>query len=279
MRRSFFTGVFFTGVVPVLVLLSLLQGCGKQQDKQESSKAPPSAGESVRPVVAEEESYDCTTVDSTDALKQTWCEARGAFDQSTLADDVANFGNYLKGYRQGVNDARRAETSQFPREALEGKAEKPREAGYRAGYQQVVEAQGIIEYNCRDGEQASEYKDRWCEADDAYRIASVGSSDNPFLRASFIDGYMAGGRVALTVPTSMEAFFSGENPEGKQPAIYKQEGDDVKSGEQAFYSGFDEGYKAMIASIRESINQVMQQMQAPNNMEMPEGLMPPPPGQ
>lgn len=270
MRRS-----LLTGVVPVLVLMSLLQGCREQQDHQ---KVAPSAVEPVQPV-AEQEAYDCTIVDNTDALRQTWCEARAAFDQSSVAADVANFDHYLKGYRQGLNDARRAETSQISREALEGKSEKPEETGYRAGYQQVVEALGILEYNCRDSEQASEYKDRWCEADDAYRIASVGSSDNPFLRERFVDGYMAGGRVALTVPTSMEAFLGGENPEGKQPAIYKQEGDDIKPTEQAFYRGFDEGYKAMIASIRESINQVMQQMQAPNNMEMPEGLMPPPPNQ
>ena len=91
---------------------------------------------------------------------------------------------------------------------------------------------------------------------------------------------MAGGRVALTVPTSMEAFFSGDNPEeGKQPAVVQPEGD-LKDTLQAFYRGFDEGYKAMIASIRESINQVMEQMQIPNNMELPEGMMPPPvPGQ
>ena len=87
---------------------------------------------------------------------------------------------------------------------------------------------------------------------------------------------MGGGRVALTVPTSMESFFNGENPEGKQPAIVQPEGE-LKSTELAFYRGFDEGYKAMIASIRESINQVMQQMQIPNNMELPEGMMPPQP--
>ncbi|WP_422136956.1 hypothetical protein [Endozoicomonas sp. ALD040] len=267
--------LMFAGIVPVVLLLSLLQGCSEKRD---CPKVAPSTGEPARPV-AEEEAYDCTTVDTTDALKQTWCEARGAFDQSPMAGNVANFGNYLKGYRQGINDARRAETSQVSREALEGKTEKPDEAGYREGYQRVVAELGVLEYNCRDEDKASEYKDRWCEADDAYRSASIGSSENPFLRERFIDGYMAGGRVALTVPTSMEAFFSGENPEGKQSAIYKQEGDDVKPTEQAFYRGFDEGYKAMIASIRDSINQVMQQMQVPNNMEMPEGLMAPPPNQ
>ncbi len=101
---------------------------------------------------------------------------------------------------------------------------------------------------------------------------------NPFVKGRFIDGYMTGGRVALTVPTSMEAFFGGENPEGKQPAIVQPSGE-LKNTELAFYRGFDVGYKAMIDSIRESINQVMQQMQIPNKMDFPEGMMPPPPGQ
>lgn len=262
------------GMVPVVVGLALLQGCSQQK---ECPKVAPVVEDSARPV-AEEESYDCSSLDGADALKQTWCEARGVFDKSDLSSDLEAFNAFLKGYRNGVNDARMAETSKVSREALEGQKEKPFEAGYRAGYQTVVSQLGILEYNCRDTEQASEYKDRWCEADDAFRISGIGSSDNPFVKGRFIDGYMAGGRVALTVPTSMEAFFSGENPEGKQPAIFKPEGDDLPATEQAFYRGFDEGYKAMIASIRESINQVMQQMQAPN-MQMPEGLMPPQPGQ
>lgn len=266
--------VVSAGFLPAVVVLAILQGCSKPK---ECPKIAPVVDE-ARPVAAEE-SYDCTIVDSSDPMKQTWCEARNLFDNSSVADDPEAFGPFLKGFRQGINDARRAETSSVPREALEGQREKPFEAGYRAGYNGVVNQLGILEFDCRDSEKASEYKDRWCEADDAYRIAGIGSSDNPFVRGRFIDGYMAGGRVALTVPTSMEAFFSGENPEGKQPAIFQPEGEELQGTTLAFYRGFDEGYKAMIASIRESINQVMQQMQMPNNMQMPEGLMPPQPGQ
>ena len=266
--------VVSAGILPAVVVLAILQGCNKPK---ECPKVAPVMDEERQ--VTAEESYDCSMVDSTDPMKQTWCEAGDMFDKSTVGHNPEVFGPFLKGFRQGVKDAHRAETSSVSREALEGQNEKPFEAGYRAGYNGVVKQLGVLEFDCRDSEKNSEYKDRWCEADDAYRIAGIGSSDNPFARGRFIDGYMAGGRVALTVPTSMEDFFSGENPEGKQPAIFQTEDEELQGTALAFYRGFDEGYKAMIASIRESINQVMQQMQIPNNMQLPEGLMPPQPGQ
>ncbi|AMO58410.1 hypothetical protein GZ77_19180 [Endozoicomonas montiporae] len=269
--------VVSVGLLPAVAVLAILQGCSKPK---ECPKVAPVVDDSR--VITAEESYDCSVVDSSNPLKQVWCEAKALFDASSVAADQEAFGTFLTGFRQGINDARRAEASTVSREALEGQNEKPLEAGYRAGYNGVVKQLGFLEYDCRDGKQASEYKDRWCEAEDAYRVAGVGNSDNPFLKGRFIDGYMAGGRVALTVPTSMESFFSGENPEGKQPAIFRPEGEqqeEQKATDIAFYRGFDEGYKAMIASIRESINQVMQQMQIPDNMQMPEGLMPPEPDQ
>ncbi|MRI32533.1 hypothetical protein EOPP23_05975 [Endozoicomonas sp. OPT23] len=262
--------------------MALLQGCSKPQD---CPKVAPVQQESVKSG-AEEESYDCSSLEGAGLLKKTWCDARSAFEGSSVSEDISSFTPYLTGFRNGVNDASQAETSKVAREALEGQREKPEEAGYRAGYKSVLQKMGIHEYNCRDSEQTSEFKDRWCEAEDAYRVSGVGSTENPFVRGRFIDGYMAGGRVALTVPTSMEAFLGGDNPQGKQSAIFKPEGD-LRPTENAFYKGFDDGYKAMIASIRESINQVMQQMQAPNGggmqmpdgMQLPEGLVPPQSGQ
>lgn len=267
--------VVSVGFLPAVAVLAILQGCS---EPKECPKVASVVDEGCPAAV--EESYDCSIADSRDPMKQTWCEARSLFDESVAADAPEAFGPFLKGFRQGINDGRRAEARSVAREPLEGQKEKPFEAGYRAGYNGMVEKLGMVEYDCRDGEQASEYKDRWCEAEDAYRIAGVGSSDNPFLRGRFIDGYMAGGRVALTVPTSMESFFSGENPEGKQSAIFQpEESEELQGTTLAFYRGFDEGYKAMIASIRESINQVMEQMQIPNDMQLPEGLMPPLPDQ
>ncbi len=274
--------LIFTGALPVLVTMALLQGCSEPKDCPKVAPVQQESGDAG----SEEESYDCNSLEGAGLLKKTWCDARSAFESSSVSGDISSFNPYLTGFRNGVNDARQAETSKIARDVVEGQREKSNEAGYRAGYKSVLDKMGIEEFSCRDSEQASEYKDRWCEAEDAYRVSGIGSTENPFVRGRFIDGYMAGGRVALTVPTSMEAFLGGDNPEGKQPAIFKTEGE-KRPTVDAFDKGFDEGYKAMIASIRESINQVMQQMQAPNGggmqmpegMQLPEGLMPPQPGQ
>ncbi|OED43477.1 hypothetical protein ACH42_10155 [Endozoicomonas sp. (ex Bugula neritina AB1)] len=220
-----------------------------------------------------EELYDCTNVARAGAAQQTWCEARAQYDQSTASSRGDKFADFLRGYRDGVNHARLAKDSRLARTEADGRKGSAEEMGYRAGYNTVLKALGMIEYDCNSSDRSSEYKERWCEASDSFRASGIGGN-NPFVKGRFIDGYMAGGRVALTVPTSMESFFNGENPEGKQPAIVQPEGDSSETV-VAFYRGFDEGYKAMITSIRESINQVMEQMQMPENMNLPEGMMPP----
>ncbi len=254
-------------LLPAMVAaLALVGGCDKQDNNSSTVTS------AVSPT-NQEEHYDCASLDDSNPLKASWCEAQTAFESSGLRGDKDSFNLYLKGYRSGVNDARQAKTSRVATITVEGRKEAIEDTGYRTGYQSVVNTLGFIEFDCRADGAASEYRERWCEAADSYRLAGIGSDNNPFLRGRYIDGYMAGGRVALTVPTSMESFFSGENPEGKQPAIIAPEGE-LKGTELAFYRGFDEGYKAMIASIRESINQVMEQMQVPNNMQLPDGMSP-----
>ena len=260
--------------LPMFAALALLHGCSKAPECPEVTTVMPDITSEVS---TGEESYDCAHAERGDYSRQTWCEARDQFELSSHSDNPDALKGYVKGYREGLNHARQAKDSRMARISVEGKSDSPENTGYRDGYNKVLKDLGIMEFDCTSSDNASEYKDRWCEAADSYRAAGLGG-DNPFMKGRFIDGYMAGGRVALTVPTSMEAFFSGDNPEGKQPAIVQPEGD-LKGTELAFYRGFDEGYKAMIASIRESINQVMEQMQMPNNMELPEGMMPPQPDQ
>ena len=255
--------------LPLAVVIALLQGCSKPTECPEATTIVKEV-----PVIEGEESYDCSHLERAGSAQTTWCEAQNRFSEGSFADDERAFKEFLMGYRGGVNDARQAKDSRYNRFPVEGREGKPEEAGYRAGYKTAISDMGVIEYDCASNEGASEYKDRWCEASDSFRSAGLGG-DNPFIKGRFIDGYMSGGRVALTVPTSMESFFSGDGPEGKQTAIVKPEGT-LKKTEEAFYRGFDEGYKAMIASIRESINQVMQQMQVPNMPGgMPDGMMPP----
>ena len=253
-------------IMPVLVVLAALSGCSKSPECPEITTVVyedvPNSGGS--------ESYSCQAV--TGVLELTWCEAKDQFTSQPFEDE--DFPVYLHGFREGY--ARASQAGDY--QVLASESQLPHERGYHDGYHAVVDAMGIPEYNCGSTDQSSEYKDRWCEAAEAFRISSGTTEPNPLVRGRFIDGYMTGGRVALTVPTSMEAFFGGENPEGNQPAILQPQGT-VNSAELAFYSGFDVGFKAMIDSIRESINQVMEQMQIPGNMDIPEGLMPLPPEQ
>lgn len=253
-------------IMPVLVILATLSGCSKSPECPE-----------ITTIVYEDvsntggvESYSCQAV--TGILELTWCEAKEQFTSQSFEND--DFPAYLHGFREGYARASQAEDYQI----LAAESQLPHERGYKDGYHAVVDAMGIPEYNCGSADQSSEYKDRWCEAAEAFRSSGAGAEQNPLVRGRFVDGYMTGGRVALTVPTSMEAFFGGENPEGNQPAIARPQGA-VNSADAAFYSGFDVGFKAMIDSIRESINQVMEQMQIPGNMDLPEGLMPLPPEQ
>ena len=266
--------MIWAATLPLIAVLALLQGCNKPAECPDNTTVVQET--SVINVSGGDESYDCNNIERAGFAQQTWCEAKAQFDQSSFKGRESSFKEFLNGYREGLNHARQAKDSRIPRTIDEGREGTATEAGYRAGYNTVLKTLGFVEFDCGNSDKASEYKDRWCEASDAFRSSGIGGS-NPFVQGRYIDGYMAGGRVALTVPTSMESFFSGENPEGKQPAIVQPEGE-LDGTELSFFRGFDEGYKAMIASIRESINQVMQQMQMPNNMELPEGMMPPQPG-
>ena len=262
-----------TALLPVMMaVLTLIGGCGKQSDNSEKTVSL----SDTQPQTSDE-SYNCSSLDNSNPLKQSWCQAKALFDHKEgMKPSADSLKQYVSGFRHGINDARQAKASRISRFITDDRKESPEDSGYRDGYQSVVTQLGLIEFDCRSDGEPSEYRERWCEAADSYRIAGIGGDNNPFLRNRYVDGYMAGGRVALTVPTSMESFFSGDAPEGKQPAIIPPEGD-LMGTELAFYRGFDEGYKAMIASIRESINQVMEQMQVPNNMQFPDGMAPPAP--
>ena len=263
-----------TALLPVIMAtcVLLIGGC----DKQEKRPDQPVSASSPSPHMGEE-SYDCSFLEDSNPLKQSWCEAKTLFQQKHgLQTSSDEFRQYLNGYRHGINEARQAKTSRVSRSGG-SQHESLEDNGYRDGYEKVVTTLGLIAFDSQDNSMPSEYRERWHEAADACRLAGLGGENNPFLKGRFIDGYMAGGRIALTVQTSMESFFNGDTPEGKQPAIIPPEGD-MADTQRAFYLGFDEGYKAMIASIRESINQVMEQMQAPDNMQLPDGMIPPPAG-
>ena len=252
----------------IVVVLALTSGCNKNDDTSSNTINHNTLQQDS------EGSHKGSSLDENQPSKSSLQEAKLLFDQKKeMNSDSGTFNQFLNGYRNGIEDASRAKTSRISRAINNDNKESMEDSGYKEGYQSVITALGIIEYDCNDEGTPSEYRERWCEAANHYRLANIGSDNNPFIRSKFADGYMAGGRVALTVPASMESFFSGDSPEGKQPAITQPEGNLVET-ELAFYRGFDEGYKVMIASIKESINQVMEQMQSPNDMQLPDGSSP-----
>ena len=187
-----------------------------------------------------------------------------------VRDDSQDRDAFIDAYGLGQQDASMAND---PRPSYELPVDQ---AGYQAGYHMVIEAQGLLDYDC-DSESDAEYQDRWCDAAVAYRNSGPGSADNAVLRGRYIDGYMSGRAIAVTIPAAMDIMLGSEARSGIRQAITEPSAMKSKA-ERAFYQGFDEGHRAMLATIQESINQVMQQMhqnaEAMPSMPGMESMMP-----
>ena len=245
------------------LLMILLQGCGNNEDEQAPVLEEPVVEREVVEVIVEkpvpEKKPDCSNASALTASSRAWCQGLDVWKRSTVfaKDDNQKRDAFINAYGFGQQDAAMAANPQ----SYSGQPVV--QAGYRAGYQAVVEAQGLVSYSC-DGESDNEYLDRWCEASAAYKSSGLGASNNAILRGRYVDGYMSGRAIALTIPTAMDVMFSGETKAGSRQAITEPSAMKSKA-ERAFYQGFDEGHRTMVALIQESINQVMQQM--PQGME------------
>ena len=259
MKRQVMAGVFIAMTATAFVMLG---GCDQQEKERAASPSVSSPSSSI------EELYDCTDFDNNHPLKQSWCEATelSARNHGFQAHSD-QFKQYLTGYRQGIHDASQAQASRISRSG-NGVDLSPEDSGYQQGYEKIVKQMGIVEFNNTITTTGSEYSDRWYEAADNFSQTGL-NENNPFLKSRFIDGYMTGGRIALTVPSSMESFLNGDAPATEQPVVIQPE--QLNNMQQAFYQGFDEGYQAMVASIRASISQVMEQMES-SDMPLPEGM-------
>ncbi|MGB0361139.1 MAG: hypothetical protein ACPGEF_07010, partial [Endozoicomonas sp.] len=269
--RNYMKKFLSLGAIPLIAIVVMLQGCNQSSDCPDVSDI---IIEDIPGLDKGAESYSCADFSKAGLLEQTWCKAQQQFESQHGSSNSDEFLVFLKGFRDGYSQASSAADSRLNIFEVSDQSEPTYDLGYRYGYGNILDAMGIYEFNCSSNEMASEYRDRWCEASTAFQQGHIGADNNPITKSRFIDGYMAGGRVALTVPTSMDAFFGGEAPQGKQPAIIQPTGD-IEPVAAAFNRGFDVGYKAMIDSIRDSINQVMQQMQLPENLELPKGMIPP----
>ncbi|PJE79118.1 hypothetical protein CI610_01926 [invertebrate metagenome] len=263
-------------LIPFSMMLVTLSGCSDDSQKPaqpESVKSVTATSTSSTSNKAAPENYNCGSQTSlNDLMESTWCEAKNAFslrgaDPST---EPAHFASFLEGYRQGINDARQAKSQRINKQSH---SLSQHDMGYMDGYHNVLKTMGILTNKTDGNSQADtcEYQKLRQEAEMAYRQSGMNGS-NLFLRENFINGFMSGGRTALTLPTSMDAFMGGNKNVEKQQAIAPPPAHSTAMI-LAFHHGFASGKKAMEDSVRASVEQFMMQMQSPDNLPMPDSDM------
>ena len=268
-------------LLPVIGAL-LLAGCGKEEPKPVASgkaahhqqdKAPKVSMDDIRPSTSAE--FDCTDTTPGSSEKRLWCMGLKDWQASKGYSSTNNAArdDFIGAWKIGLLDALQANTP-----ALESLRNNPVAAdGYEAGYIAVVNSQGIVEYDCSGQGSDNEYRDRWCEASKAYSNNSEGSPSNLILRNNYINGFMSGKAIALTMPTSMDSLLGGTPAQDGKQAIDEPPVSAPRS-QRIFFTGFNSGYQAMVDTVRESVNQVMEQMQNLQGMQGMEGMPPGMPG-
>ena len=244
-----------------------------ESDSAESLKNMPANGQSRR--------FDCSDPSGMSSDKRLWCRALGAWQRSdSFSDSAHQQDEYIEAWKLGYLDAAQAKNP-----VAESLRDRPLAAnGYDSGYMAQLDDQGIIEYDCGGtNDSDNEYRDRWCEGFAAYSKSDQGTSSNAVLRSIFINGYMSGKAIALTMPSSMESIFDEEvtAPAAGAKKPIDQPDSTTPRSVAVFYRGFNNGFQAMLDSIRESVLQLREQMQnmpgmgADGSLPGMEGLLPP----
>ena len=209
---------------------------------------------------------DCSNPQSTD--QQLWCEARNSFNeyswQAAETDNTSSWNNYHLGYKDGSYDAHHARTMR-----VSGAEETQDEysLGYGAGYASSMEAMGLTIYDCDEEVVQSEYQSRWCEAADIFTDSNAGkrTGNNPVLRTRFVDGYLSGGRIALTIPASIHELMADaaeQALEAKLPLTLGDHDEGLPDSARAFREGLELGYESMVNNVQDIMAQVMQEFMA-----------------
>ncbi|MCL6270287.1 hypothetical protein M3P05_10175 [Sansalvadorimonas sp. 2012CJ34-2] len=273
-RAALFSKVAVVLPAAMAIILSLsLGGCGKKDEKKkvEAEKVTEVEADqvTVQDIVAGE-SYDCDDPSGMTADKRFWCKGFRAWqDSDSIGENSGARDEFIAAWKLGYLDA-----SQGRNPAIDNLQSRPVAAeGYETGYIAVLDNQGVVEYDCTEGDETdNEYRDRWCEASASFNKSNLGSSTNAVLRNNYINGFMAGRAIALTIPTSMESLFGDAAPDENAKKPIDDPEADAPKGIQVFYKGFNAGFQAMIDTVRESVNQVMEQMQNMPGMEGMEGM-------
>ncbi|WP_281645669.1 hypothetical protein [Parendozoicomonas sp. Alg238-R29] len=268
-------------VVMAAFVTIMLQGCGNEDDDKEQQDVTETVTpieqdvervtiEDIRP--SEVVGYDCDDSSGMTPDKRFWCRGLKDWKENNnfQADNTSARDEFIESWKLGSLDAMQGRTP-----AIDNLQSRPIAAnGYESGYIGVLDAQGIIEYECTEGEETdNEYRDRWCEAAAAYNASRQGDPTNAILKNSYISGYMSGRAIALTLPTSMESLFGGDGPKDAGKSAIDEPEPGSPKAILVFHRGFTDGFQAMIDTVRESVNQVMEQMQNMPGMDgMPPGM-------
>jgi len=255
-------------LVVLVVVAQLLTGCdesGQKNPKAEVTQTNASAGNlgpepgaGVQTAPASE--YNCDSTADRSAEKRFWCLGLQAWEDSlrnsgAVRADKSVRDAFIQSWMQGALDASLGQA------ASEASAPSVDPEAYQVGYTSVLEAQGMLEYTCGGEEETdNEYRDRWCEAAAAYHASQQSETVNVVQRSAYINGYIAGRSVALTLPTTMESWFSGEppGPDAKRPI--EDPASQASRSVKMFHRGFQDGFQGMLSAVRESMDQMMEQM-------------------
>jgi hypothetical protein len=257
-------------VIFAIVVLSLL-GCSNSEDtildkSTENISAKSNQTNQDRFTVVNSESltefYPCNNSNIQSMQEQTWCEAKKMFQKSTDADSTS-FDSYVFGYRLGINQARLARDRKFiiDTESNKNINLEVAENGFNTGYDTVAEVMGVIEYTPNEslGEEQN-YQSLWNEASDFYQSSGF-SNSNPFIKQSYISGFMAGSKIAVSQDSSMASIM---DPEASQdiasgPLFTNPKNINVQTL-KAFEQGINTGHQAMLDQIRQSLEKFTKQM-------------------
>jgi hypothetical protein len=254
----------------VVVILSLL-GCSNSEDttldkstENPFTKANKTNQEKFTAVSSETsmEFYPCSNSSVQSMQEQTWCEAKKMFQQSSDANSTS-FDSYVFGYRLGINQARLARDRKF---AIDTELNKNinlevAENGFNAGYDTVAEAMGVVEYTANESlEEEQNYQTLWNEAADFYQSSGF-STSNPFIKQSYISGFMAGSKIAVSQDASMASIMDPEAPQDVASGpLFSNPTNINTQAVKAFEQGVNTGHQAMLDQIRQSLEKFTKQM-------------------
>ena len=259
-----------------LTAVVILSGCDRKEEDpvkktEQNAQLQPDLNDSSNKKVTSnriEKSNRCNNIDdchnktNMTLAKQTWCRGVTAWKNSTVYVKNSTARKiFIQAYEQGMLDAWRGTD---PHSGESKSYAGILKEGYRQGYMFSVKSMGIALYTCVNNEgRQSEYEKHWCDAAAQYNKIKPAALDNLVLKSRFVSGYLSGQAIALSLPSAMENLIRDKKIPGAASvnAISIPDGN-AAMAQKIFYNGFETGFSAMLETVRDSVNQAMQQLKS-----------------